>query len=233
MSSLVAFIIGAGSRVSTAVGTSLKENGYSVAFGSRNPNVEAVKAQGFYPITVDAGKVESIKSAFAKVKAELGTPNVVIYNAASFVPPSEPGSPLSLPADGFESSATIGLNVFYAAQEALTGFRSLKSGPKAFIVTGNLLPFIPATNPLYFGLGTQKTISAKLVENFAHAYKAEGIQFYFASLVASDGGIPPFPDFDKSGPTHAQVYWELISNKEQVNWDHRFTLDGKKLPNYD
>jgi len=45
--------------------------------------------------------------------------------------------------------------------------------------------------------------------------------FYVAHLVSSTGTIPPYDVFKTSGPTHAQVYWDLISHKEQLNWDYR------------
>lgn len=79
--SLVAFIIGAGPHIGAAIGTILKQNGYRVALGSRNPGkIDETKAGGFYPVKVDASSSESIQAAFQTVNAELGSPNVVIYN---------------------------------------------------------------------------------------------------------------------------------------------------------
>jgi NAD(P)-dependent dehydrogenase (short-subunit alcohol dehydrogenase family) len=228
--SLVAFIIGAGPHIGAAVGTLLKQNGYRIALGSRNPKIDETKA-GFYPVKVDASSPESIQAAFQTVNAELGPPNVVIYNAASFHPLPTPEDPLSLPLESLQSSTAVGLGVFAAAQQAIAGFRSgvHKDAPKAFIVTGNLLPFIAAL-PSYTSLDIQKVVSARLVETFATAYKND-IRFYFASLVSPSGEIPE--DFPKSADTHAQVYWDLINGGTQGNWDHRFTLDGKKLPGYE
>ncbi|EDR10835.1 uncharacterized protein LACBIDRAFT_315701 [Laccaria bicolor S238N-H82] len=230
--SLVAFIIGAGPHIGAAVGTILKQNGYRVALGSRNPKTDKETEEGFYPVKVDASSSESIQAAFQAVNAELGPPNVVIYNAASFVPLPTPEDPLSLHLESFQSSTAVGLGVFAAAQQAITGFRSgvHKDSPKAFIVTGNLLPFVSAL-PAYTSLDIQKVVAARLVETFATAYK-DDIRFYFASLVSPSGELPK-GDFPKSAETHAQVYWELINSRTQGNWDHRFTLDGKKLPGYE
>ena len=77
--SVVAFIIGAGPHVGAAVGTILKQNGYRVALGSRNPKFDETET-GFHPVKVDASSSESIRAAFQTVNAELGHPNVVIYN---------------------------------------------------------------------------------------------------------------------------------------------------------
>ena len=78
--SLVAFIIGAGPHVGAAVGTILKQNGYRIALGSRNPKIDNETEEGFYPVKVDASSYESIQAAFRTVNAELGPPNVVICN---------------------------------------------------------------------------------------------------------------------------------------------------------
>ena len=77
--SLVAFIIGAGPHVGAAVGTILKQNGYRVALGSRNPKIDETET-GFHPVKVDVSSFESIQAAFQTVNAELGPPDVVIYN---------------------------------------------------------------------------------------------------------------------------------------------------------
>ena len=92
--------------------------------------------------------------------------------AASFNPLPTPEDPLSLPLESFRSSTAVGLGVFTTAQEAITGLRSEvhKDSPKAFIVTGNLLPFI-ASLPSYTSFNVQKVVSARLVETFAAAYK--------------------------------------------------------------
>ena len=82
--SLVALIIGAGPHIGAAVGTILKQNGYRVALGSRNPKIDATEAE-FYPVKVDAGSSESIQAAFRTVNAELGPPNVVIYNGKVWI----------------------------------------------------------------------------------------------------------------------------------------------------
>ena len=82
--SLVAFIIGAGPHVGAAVGAILKQNGYRIALGSRNPKIDETEA-GFYPVKVDASSSESIQAAFQAVNAELGPPNVVIYNGTVLI----------------------------------------------------------------------------------------------------------------------------------------------------
>jgi NAD(P)-dependent dehydrogenase (short-subunit alcohol dehydrogenase family) len=73
---LVAFIIGAGPNVGSAVAAKLKDEGYKVAWGSRNPKVE----EGYFPVKLDIQDKESILSGLDTVNRELGPVNVVIIN---------------------------------------------------------------------------------------------------------------------------------------------------------
>ena len=80
MPSPIAFIIGAGSNVGKSVGEMLLKNGYKVALGSRRLDQNADK-DGFFPVTVDVTKPETIASAFKTVEEKLGAPaSVVVYN---------------------------------------------------------------------------------------------------------------------------------------------------------
>ena len=75
-----AFIIGAGGHTGLAVANKLKQEGYKVAVGSRNP----LQKDGLVPVTVDASKTDSITNAFAEVKQKLGAaPSVVVFNGSS------------------------------------------------------------------------------------------------------------------------------------------------------
>ena len=78
-SSPVAFILGAGGLVGNAVKLKLKEQGYAVALGSRNPDIEVARRDGFLPIRVNAVDPQSVQNAFEEVTAALGPPSVVIH----------------------------------------------------------------------------------------------------------------------------------------------------------
>jgi hypothetical protein len=65
--------------------------------------------------------------------------------------------------------------VYVAAQHAVAGFRKLQEGPRAFIFTGNLLPFVPPMTP-YFALNVQKRIAAAVVEQGATSYEKDGFR---------------------------------------------------------
>ncbi|KAJ7857606.1 hypothetical protein B0H13DRAFT_2356882 [Mycena leptocephala] len=225
MSPLIAFIIGAGRNIGEHTAATLKAKGFKVALGSRKPDVDQLKKDGYFPVSVDAGSPGSLKTAFAQVNRELGgPPNVVIFNAATFVAPPVPDDPLTLSVESFKQQTDFGVAVYAAAQEALQGFRSdiHKGALKTFIVTGNPLPWVPADKPLWLGLSVEKLIKWRLMEYFSVAYSKEQAR-------RRDGGlVDPISSFFTSGPQHAQVYLDLITRADQTDWDYRFTLDGKK-----
>lgn len=148
-----------------------------------------------------------------------------------------------MPLEKFEEAAAVGLAVYTIAQEALSGFRSEQhqSHPKALLVTGTLLPFLPADSPNFMALSIQNTIKARLVDYLAHAYAKEGFRyvlslhqcgraclivgfrFYFPFLVSHEGTLP-WKDFPSSGPAHAKVFWELANSKEQGPYDYRYVV---------
>ncbi|KAJ7099379.1 hypothetical protein B0H15DRAFT_944788 [Mycena belliarum] len=235
MSSLTAFVIGAGTNVGMHVAAAFKAKGYRVALASRNPDVDALKKEGYFPVALDVQNIGSVQGAFAAVNKELGPPSVVVFNVASVEPPPASDDPLSLGVKGLAKHVDMSLAMFAAAQEAVTGFRAAanKGAKCTFIATGNPLPWAVPPLPLMVatvGLNIQKTIEWRILDICTAAYAKEKFRFYFATLVAEDGGIlDPLSDFFTSGPQHAQVYLDLITREEQADWDYRFTLDAKQV----
>ncbi|KAK0218844.1 hypothetical protein IW262DRAFT_1558504 [Armillaria fumosa] len=200
-------------QVATLVTTSPKlcnRKKYKVALGSRNPDVDKLKKEGFFLVKVDIILPDSVSAAYKTVSGELDTPNVVVFN------------------EDFKRTLTVTANVYSVAQDALKGFRSLTPGPKAFIVTGDALPFLPHDNLALFDLQSQKVVESHLTEVAWNVYVKEGIRFHFALSVSQEGTLSTFSDFKTSGPAHATAYWELISSENPKGWDYRFTLDGKQ-----
>jgi len=222
--SLSALIFGAGPRIGQAVALKLKAEGYKVALASRNPNVEEAKKDGYYPVQVDAAKPETIQGVYNSVEKEIGTPNVVIFNVAALTLPPNPQDPLSVPLSSYINDQNVGANSLFAlAQSAVAGFDKLPAAiPRAFIVTGNLLPYIDPI-PVMLTLGPQKVVDVYLVKFLNQVYGQKGYRFYYAHQVASSGGLP---GKELAGEAHATAYWHLIQRKELGGWDYRFIKDG-------
>lgn len=82
-----ALIVGMGPGISTSVARALTEQGGKVAVASRDamklqPLAEAAGAQ---PFTVDASDPGQVARLFQQVEAEIGEPEVVLYNASGRV----------------------------------------------------------------------------------------------------------------------------------------------------
>jgi NAD(P)-dependent dehydrogenase (short-subunit alcohol dehydrogenase family) len=163
---LVAFILGAGTHIGSAVASQLREKGYRVALGSCNPKPTS-DDDAYFNVKVDVQKRESIEEAFDIVVHKLGPVNVVIYNGMSLISPCKytgagltssiqlllslhhkhPMTSSTIPVDAYYDAAFVGLGAFTATQKVLTSFRNEIDcqHPKAFIVTGNILHNIRPT----------------------------------------------------------------------------------------
>lgn len=80
--SKVAFILGSGPRIGTAVAKTFLKQGYKVAIGKRNINAPLETGlEGVFVVSLDVTKIESVAKAFEEVETKFGFPNVVIYNS--------------------------------------------------------------------------------------------------------------------------------------------------------
>ena len=82
-----ALIVGAGPGISASAGRALAAAGLKVGLAARNTDKLAALAVeiGGRAYAVDAAEPNSVESLFRQVDAELGPPDVVLYNAASRV----------------------------------------------------------------------------------------------------------------------------------------------------
>lgn len=227
--SAVAFIIGFGKGVGSAVAAKFKREGFAVAVASRSLIPEEIEREyGYVGVKLDVGRSEQIAAGFERVENVIGPANVVVYNASAFA--SAPGGkadPLSLPAEDFLQGVSVGgIGAYYVAQHANSGFEKLKAGshtppPRTFIATGNALPWVQPPLPNLLGSSTGKKVLANIVESCAVAYAPTGKRFYYAYEVSPKGGLVRSPD-----PTaHASTFWKLYNLKEQGDWAIKFTKE--------
>lgn len=82
--SKILLILGAGGNVGASVANLFGQNGYKVAIAARRLQ-DAVNDDGQLQIQADLSHAESVESAFDKVAAKFGVPNVVVYNGMRIV----------------------------------------------------------------------------------------------------------------------------------------------------
>ena len=165
----VIFIIGGGPRIGYAVASSFYQKGYKVAIASRTPNMTEIEKRGWFPIEMDLLSHDAIHKGFEQVRARIGEPNVVVYNAAAltFAPAEDP---FSISSEQFQNDLTINVTGAYTClQETIASFKQLENTtqptrglPRVFIATGNVAPFAPI--PWAFSLGSGKAALVHLIQ---------------------------------------------------------------------
>jgi len=217
MSSQIVLILGAGANIGKSLVQKFSSKGFKVAIASRTLNAEVSKLADTI-VKADFSNPSSIKSIFEKVKSEIGTPNVVIYNAAAvtFAPKNQLAGDLAT----FEKNLAINTtSAFAAAQEAVAGFDTLSASTlKSFIYTGNGLNVVTPM-PALLDLGVGKAATAHLIHAASLSYKDAGYRFYYTDERKPNGDVVGNAI---SGEAAGEFYYELSQKAEQGPWDATF-----------
>ncbi|TVY85214.1 hypothetical protein LSUE1_G000761 [Lachnellula suecica] len=213
----VILIIGAGANIGAGVARSFATKGYKVALVARKLK-ESESTADQLNISTDLSDPSNVAGIFAKVKASLGLPSVVVYNASS-VTPNPPNDPLAVSvADLTRDLNVTATSAYVAAQQALAAFKELPAtASKTFIYTGNIMDEPMIIGPL-LDLGVGKSAAATFVQFAANAYKDQGIKFYYGDERKADGSAI----FKVNGEAHGKFYLELAEGKSQGPWKQTF-----------
>jgi NAD(P)-dependent dehydrogenase (short-subunit alcohol dehydrogenase family) len=218
-------VVGYGPGISSAVAERFGQAGFSVALVARNRDrleagVSALKKKGIAAAAfpADAGDPAAIRTAFAKVRAELSDITVLHWNAISG---AEAGDLLAAEADvlrGVFDVAVFGL--LAAIREALPDLKQTKG---ALLVTngafGEPSPAIDAlaANMKFMGVALANAAKFKLVGLLAELLKPQGIyvgEVMVAGIVkgtpfaSAEGGIEP--------SAIAAKFWELFESRDEI-----------------
>jgi NAD(P)-dependent dehydrogenase (short-subunit alcohol dehydrogenase family) len=228
MAHRVLLLLGAGQNIGLASITAFKAQGYKVASASRTPS-DAIRKAADLVLTADFSDPSCVADLFIKVEAELGIPNVVIYNGndnlfgASPIfadlslaycwigRATDPASPTTALITGFQQDLAVNtVSAYAAAQAAVEGFARLPPNlPKTFIFTGN--KGAAAISPAVFTLGLTKASTWYMIQTLAEAYKDKGYGFYFVDERTPEGKGMIYI----SGSAHATMFLELAQRKAQ------------------
>lgn len=178
-SQLVALILGVGPRIGSSVAEKFASDGYKVAVASRK-GTNSINEKGHLSLQADFADPKSVPAVFKAVQSEFhAAPSVVIYNAASLTPPSDPKSLLSIPADRVASDLSINtVSAYAAAQEAVAGWSTLPNDTKkTFIYTGNIMNLVMLPVPMFLNLGVGKAASSYWISQADGAYSEHGYRY--------------------------------------------------------
>jgi NAD(P)-dependent dehydrogenase (short-subunit alcohol dehydrogenase family) len=225
----VLLLLGGGQNIGLATITAFKAQGYKVASVSRNPS-DAIQKAADLVLVADFSNPSSIAGVFSKVEAQLGIPNVVIYNGIFYPFPvhfprfnhcpsayswsgraTDPASPTTASLSGFQQDLAVNTTSVYAAvQAAVDGYARLPSTvPKTFIFTGNKAA--AAISPGVFTLGFTKAATWYMIQTLVAAYRDCGYGFYFVDERTPEGKGMIYI----SGIAHAEMFLELAQRQTQ------------------
>lgn len=222
MSDKTCVVVGAGPGVGLAVAQHFGREGFKVALVARRAEALAgyvqelaqsgIEAAGF---PTDAANAEALKSTFFQIKAQLGNPEVLVYNAAAI------RSGLPSEAEVEQVVADFRINVVGAlvcAQQVIPDMTA--QGRGTILFTGGGLALRPY--PQYASLAVGKAALRNLTYSLGEELEASGVH---VATVTIAGFVKPGTHFDPA--LIAEKYWELHT-QEKGQWEREFVYQADK-----
>ena len=129
----IALIVGAGPGLGASLARTFQRAGYDVALASRHPDAlqGLCKETGARHFACDASDAASVQNLFTQVDAELGAPDLVVYNAGAYTR----GPIAELDLDVVRSTLSVnGWGALVVAREAAR--RMIPRGSGTMLFTG-------------------------------------------------------------------------------------------------
>lgn len=220
MSDPTALIVGAGTGLSAALARRLRREGYRVALAARSIEkleslTEEVDARAF---RCDATKAQEVTALFAQVTAELGEPELVVYNASARVR----GPLMELdPREVERALAVTAFGGFLVCQAAAR--RMVVRGRGVILLTGASASVKGYAQSAPFAMG--KFALRGLAQSMARELSPLGIH---VAHVVIDGGIrsaaratdPARPDSLLDPDSIAETYLQLARQpRDAWSWE--------------
>ena len=220
----VAAVLGVGPGLGAAIARRFAGEGFAVALmARREESVAAVREEiedsggGALGVTTDATNPDSVAASFQRVRAELGDPEVFVYNAGAF----QMGGILEVsPAKFDECFRANCAGAFYAAREVLPAM--VEAGRGTILLTGATASLRGSAR--FSALAVGKFGLRALAQSLAREFGPQGIH---VSHVIIDGQIntpriqemsPEREDLTMLSPgAIAETYWQLHS-QDRTTW---------------
>jgi short-subunit dehydrogenase len=204
MSKPVIAVVGAGPGVGLAVAKRFSREGFDVALIARRVEAldeytaelahDGVGARGF---AADTSDEPGLRQAFADIRASLGSPEVLVYNAAVL----KQGRPSELLVEDVIHDFRVNVTgALVAAQEVIPAMRANRGG--TILLTGGGLALSP--DPAFASLALGKAAIRNLAFSLGGELEGDGIQ---VATVTICGFVRPGTHFDPD--RIADVYWKL------------------------
>ncbi|MGW4797327.1 SDR family NAD(P)-dependent oxidoreductase [Nonomuraea sp. NPDC004297] len=204
-----AVIVGAGPGIGRSVARRFAGEGLPVALVSRSG--DALGLEGARTYRADVADEGELRAALDAAAEALGTPDVVVYNAA-IIRPDSPGE-----ADARAQLDAWAVNVVGALVTAAHVAPAMaRRGSGTFIVTGGM----PEPKAAYVSLSLGKAGVRTLVAMLDEEYGPSGV--HVASVTVA-GPVAPGTAFDPDDI--AEHYWRLHT-QPRARWQHEVLHAG-------
>jgi NAD(P)-dependent dehydrogenase (short-subunit alcohol dehydrogenase family) len=212
----VAAVLGVGPGLGAAIARRFAREGFAAALMARNEDGlsgirQEIEDQGAKALTVSADATDpaSVEAAFERVHAELGDPEVFVYNAGAF----QMGGILEVAPEKFDECFRANCaGAFYAAQQVLPAM--LEAGRGTVLLTGATASLRGSAR--FSALAVGKFGLRALAQSMAREFGPQGIH---VAHVVIDGQIntPRMREMSPDREEHtmlspeaiAETYWQL------------------------
>ncbi len=226
----VTVVVGVGPGLGGAIAERFAVGGHTVALlsrseGSRQPVAERIAQAGgsAHGFDCDVADAASVAEAFARIREQLGDPQVLVYNAGAFAT----GGILELTPERFESAWRANCQGGYlAAREVLPAM--VDNGSGTILFTGATAALRGGAG--FAGIAVGKSGQRALAQSMAREFGPQGVH---VAHIVIDGMINTptvrqnFPDRadDKflAPADIAEQYWQL-HQQPKTTWTHELDL---------
>ena len=218
MNGKVAAVLGVGPGLGSAVARRFAREGFAMALMARREESvagvrEEIEGDGgtALPVTADATDPASVETAFGRVRSELGSPEVFVYNAGAF----QMGGILEIEPERFDECFKANCaGAFYAARQVLPAM--VEAGRGTILLTGATASLRGSAR--FSALAVGKFGLRALAQSMAREFGPQGIH---VAHVIIDGQIntPRVLEMSPDREEHtmlsteaiAATYWQLHS----------------------
>lgn len=212
----VAAVLGVGPGLGAAIARRFAREGFAVALMARREKSvaavrEEIKAAGgrALPVSTDATDPASVRTAFERIRGDLGEPEVFVYNAGAF----QMGGVLDLSPEKFDECFKANCaGAFYGAQQVLPSM--VEAGRGTVLLTGATAALRGSAR--FSALAVGKFGLRALAQSMAREFGPQGIH---VAHVVIDGQIdtPRVREMSPDREAHtmlspdaiAESYWQL------------------------
>lgn len=229
MTKPVCAVVGIGPKNGAAFARGFHAAGYRVAMLSRSTTLSSALAGELgeadaKAYACDAAQPDSIRAAFEKVRADLGDPDALVYNAGSG---SWKKFDETTPEDLDRAFRINALGLLCSAQEVLPAMRRAKRG--SVVVVGATASL--RGKPITTSFAAAKAAQRSLAQSMARQFWPEGIH---VSLMIVDGiiGDPGAPSTDQPAthldPRHIAAAALALATQPSSAWSFEVDLRPQK-----